>query len=167
MRFPFLLILVFNFAACTKSVSAIAHIKGVGSSQINGVATFVEVNGFVNLVVEIRQADADTVAIHIHEIGDCESSDGSSAGGHWNPTNEKHGKWGVPPFHSGDIGNMEISNNGKGSMVMKDHFKRWSITNPGNTNIIGRAIIIHSGVDDYSSQPSGAAGPRIGCGVIG
>ena len=49
---------------------------------------------------------------------------------------------------------------------MKDLFKRWSISNPGKSNIIGRAIIVHSGVDDYTSQPSGAAGGRIGCGVI-
>ena len=88
MRLLFLSIFVFSFTACTKSVSGIAHIKGVGSNQINGVATFTEQNGFVKLVVEIRQAETETQAIHIHEIGDCESSDGSSAGGHWNPTNE-------------------------------------------------------------------------------
>lgn len=154
------------FTSCTKNISAIAHIKGIDSSSINGVATFVEENGFVKLVVELRGADTEKLAIHIHEIGDCVSKDGSSAGGHWNPTEEGHGEWGVKPFHSGDIGNININNNGNGSLVMKDHFKRWSISSPGNTNIIGRSIIVHSGVDDMNSQPSGAAGSRIGCGVI-
>ena len=92
--------------------------------------------------------------------------DGKSAGGHWNPTSEDHGEWGVPPFHSGDIGNINTNKDNTLNFEMKDLFKRWSISNPGKSNIIGRAIIVHSGVDDYTSQPSGAAGGRIGCGVI-
>ncbi len=161
-----ILLLLFIFTACTNNITAIAHIKGLNSNPLNGVATFIEEDGFVKLVVEIRGAETKKLAIHIHELGDCESKDGSGAGGHWNPTNENHGKWGTLPFHSGDIGNLNIDNNGNGSLVMKDHFKRWSISNSGNTNIVGRAIIIHSDIDDYISQPSGSAGPRIGCGVI-
>jgi len=166
MRFLTLVISILMFTSCTNNITAIAHIKGLNSNPLNGVATFVEEDGFVKLVVEIRGADTKKLAIHIHEFGDCKSKDGSSAGGHWNPTNENHGKWGTLPFHNGDIGNINIDNNGNGSLVMKDHFKRWSISNPGNTNIVGRAIIIHFGIDDYTSQPSGSAGPRIGCGVI-
>ena len=166
MRTILLFISIFMLSTCTNNISAIAHIKGVNSNKIKGVATFVEENGFVKLIVELREADTEKLAIHIHELGDCESRDGSSAGGHWNPTTEQHGKWGETPFHSGDIGNISIDKNGKGSLEMKDHFKRWSISSSGNTNIIGRAIILHSGVDDMKSQPSGAAGSRIGCGVI-
>ena len=92
--------------------------------------------------------------------------DGSSAGGHWNPTDDEHGKWGTPPFHSGDIGNLIINDDGVGKLVLKDRFKRWSITNPGENNILGRAIIVHAGSDDMQSQPSGAAGKRIACGSI-
>ena len=143
-----------------------AHIKGLNSNPINGVAKFVEENGLVTLVVKLRDADSESLAIHIHEYGNCDSVDGKSAGGHWNPTNEDHGKWGVPPFHSGDIGNINIDENNTANFKLKDLFKRWSISNPGKSNIIGRAIIVHSGVDDYISQPSGAAGSRIGCGVI-
>lgn len=166
MRFLTFAISILMFISCTKNISAIAHIKGVGSNQINGAATFIEENGFVKLMVELRGVDTEKIAIHIHELGDCESLDGSSAGGHWNPTQEQHGKWGELPFHSGDIGNIDIDENGRGFFEMKDHFKRWSLSSSGNTNIMGRAIIIHSGVDDMNSQPSGAAGPRIGCGVI-
>ena len=166
MRFIVLIVSSIMLITCTNNISAVAHIRGVNSNAINGAATFVEENGFIKLVVELREADTDKLAIHIHELGDCESSDGSSAGGHWNPTKEQHGKWGELPFHSGDIGNIDIDENGRGFFEMKDHFKRWSLSSSGNTNIMGRAIIIHAGVDDMSSQPSGAAGARIGGGVI-
>ena len=117
--------------------TAIAHIIGLNSNPINGVAKFVEENGLVTLVVKLRDADSESLAILIHEYGICDSVDGKSAGGHWNPTNEDHGKWGVPPFHSGDIGNINIDENNTANFNLKDLFKRWSISNPGKSNIIG------------------------------
>ena len=166
MKIKILLLTCLLAQGCVYKATAIAHIKGLNSNPINGVAKFVEENGLVTLVVKLRDADSESLAIHIHEYGNCDSVDGKSAGGHWNPTNEDHGKWGVPPFHSGDIGNIDIDENSTANFELKDLFKRWSISNPGKSNIIGRAIIVHSGVDDYISQPSGAAGSRIGCGVI-
>ena len=166
MKIKILLLTCLLAQGCVYKATAIAHIKGLNSNPINGVAKFVEENGLVTLVVKLRDADSESLAIHIHEYGNCNSVDGKSAGGHWNPTNEDHGKWGVPPFHSGDIGNINIDENSTANFELKDLFKRWSISNPGKSNIIGRAIIVHSGVDDYISQPSGAAGSRIGCGVI-
>ena len=166
MKIKVLLLTCLLAQGCVYKATAIAHIKGLNSNPINGVAKFVEENGLVTLVVKLRDADSESLAIHIHEYGNCNSVYGKSAGGHWNPTNEDHGKWGVPPFHSGDIGNINIDENNTANFELKDLFKRWSISNPGKSNIIGRAIIVHSGVDDYISQPSGAAGSRIGCGVI-
>ena len=112
MRLVVFITSLFIFSSCTKNISAIAHIKGVGSNQINGAATFIEENGFVKLRVELRGVDTEKIAIHIHELGDCESLDGSSAGGHWNPTQEQHGIWGELPFHSGDIGYIDIDEKG-------------------------------------------------------
>ena len=166
MKIKILLLTCLLAQGCVNKATAIAHIKGLNSNPINGVAKFVEENGLVTLVLKLRDTDSESLAIHIHEYGNCDSVDGKSAGGHWNPTNEDHGKWGVPPFHSGDIGNINIDENNTANFELKDLFKRWSISNPGKSNIIGRAIIVHSGVDDYISQPSGAAGSRIGCGVI-
>jgi Cu/Zn superoxide dismutase len=56
-------------------------------------------------------------AIHIHEKSDCSAADGSSAGGHWNPTFKKHGKWGVGEYHKGDIGNFADAN-GNGTITL-------------------------------------------------
>jgi len=104
-----------------------------------------------------------TVAVHLHEHGDCGDA-GKGAHGHWNPTNETHGKWGTAAYHSGDIGNVQLDAEGTGTVTVSSD--RWTIGGDDKTNILGRAVIVHSGVDDYKTQPTGNAGSRIGCGVI-
>ena len=104
-----------------------------------------------------------TVAVHFHEHGDCGDA-GKGAHGHWNPTNETHGKWGSAAYHSGDIGNVQLDAEGSGTVTVSSD--RWTIGGDDKTNILGRAVIVHSGVDDYKTQPTGNAGSRIGCGVI-
>ena len=105
-------------------------------------------------------------AVHLHGVGDCSADDATSSGGHWNPTEENHGKWGEPPFHSGDIGNIKVDDSGKGRLTLIDQHNRWSIGGPPETNVIGRAVVVHQGKDDMTSQPSGAAGKRTGCGPV-
>ena len=74
-----------------------------------------------------------THAVHLHENGDCSAEDGSSAGGHWNPTMKPHGKRGDgTSFHKGDIGNMTVGNDGKGTMSMT--VDGWSIGGADSTN---------------------------------
>ena len=68
--------------------------------------------------------------------------------------------------HSGDIGNINIDESGKGLLILIDQHNRWSIGGPAETNVIGRAVVVHQGRDDMVSQPSGAAGKRTGCGQI-
>ena len=131
-----------------------------------GTANFVQKDdGTVEMTLQVTfPAKANSsVAAHFHEHGDCGNS-GAEAHGHWNPTNEAHGKWGDAAYHSGDIGNIPLDANGKGEITLSSN--RWSIGGDEKTNILNRAIIIHSGVDDYKSQPSGNSGSRIGCGVI-
>jgi superoxide dismutase, Cu-Zn family len=117
----------------------------------------------LELEVTFPKKANSTVAVHLHEHGACGDS-GKEAHGHWNPTNEQHGKWGEGAFHSGDIGNVQLDDKGKGKFTMTSD--RWSIGGDEKTNILNRAVIVHSGVDDYKTQPTGNAGSRIGCGVI-
>jgi len=104
-----------------------------------------------------------TLAVHFHEHGDCGDA-GKGAHGHWNPTNEAHGKWGSATYHSGDIGNVQLDAEGSGTVKVSSD--RWTIGGGEQTNVLGRAVIVHSGVDDYKTQPTGNSGSRIGCGVI-
>jgi Cu-Zn family superoxide dismutase len=106
-------------------------------------------------------------AIHIHEKADCSSADGKSTGGHWNPTAEPHGKWGGQEgYHKGDIGNFTAD--AEGNATVEFGTDQWCIgCDDDNKNIVGKAVIVHQGVDDFTSQPSGAAGARISCtGII-
>lgn len=134
-------------------------------TTLSGNATFEEMDGKVKMILNITApAKANqSVAVHIHEHGACGDM-GKEAHGHWNPTNKQHGKWGSDSFHSGDIGNVQLDNDGKGSLEMETDL--WSIGGDSTTNILDRAIIVHGGVDDFKTQPTGNAGNRIGCGVI-
>ncbi len=145
--------------------AAVANIQATSGSDIKGTVAFTEGEGKVGLEANIIGLSKGKHAIHIHEKGDCSASDGKSAGGHWNPTGVDHGKWGDEPFHTGDIGNLEAS--GDTITVMTLTTDRWCIgCEDENKNILNKAIIIHEGPDDFTSQPAGAAGERIGCAVI-
>ncbi len=165
-------LLLLTFASCSgnKKNEVITQkarviIEAKSNSDISGMVTFTENAGVIKMQATISNASQGNHAIHIHAIGDCSADDGTSAGGHWNPTNENHGKWGDTPFHRGDIGNVVIQTDGKGSFERETDL--WCIGCDDNEkNILGKAIIIHQGPDDFSSQPAGAAGPRIGCGEI-
>ena len=135
-------------------------------SNVSGTVTFVEKNGTVTMTAKMTGLSEGEHAIHIHEEADCTSDDGTSAGGHWNPTAQPHGKWGADTgFHKGDIGNFTVGANGEG--VVNFSTDQWCIgCGDENKDILGKAIIVHQGTDDFTSQPSGAAGSRISCGGI-
>ena len=136
-----------------------------GSTAV-GEAVFSEENGKVRLEAKIMGLKPGTHAIHLHEKADCSAADGASAGGHWNPTFEEHGKWSDPEgFHRGDIGNFEVNSEGMGKISMETDL--WCIgCADEKKNIVGKAIIIHEGVDDFVTQPTGDAGGRLSCGGI-
>lgn len=136
-------------------------------SSVKGEVSFSEENGTVTMTGTFTGLSEGEHAIHIHQTADCSSDDGKSTGGHWNPTNEPHGKWGAKEgYHKGDIGNMMADSDG--NAVIELSTDQWCIgCDDENKNIVGKAIIVHQGVDDFTSQPSGAAGARVSCtGII-
>lgn len=146
--------------------TATALLSAASGSTLDGTAAFVEDNnGNVTLTVNVRHVSPGKHAIHIHQNGDCSAPDGSSAGGHWNPTNEPHGKWEDTPHHQGDIGNLDVGTDSTATLTMTTD--KWCIGCSDSTkNVIGKSIIIHASLDDFTTQPTGNAGGRIGCGVI-
>lgn len=145
---------------------ATAEITGTKpDTAVNGTASFEKDGNTVKMHLELTiPAKANkSVAVHIHAMGDCGDM-GKMAGGHWNPTKENHGKWGSGSYHSGDIGNVSLDGSGKGTLDLSTD--RWSIGGDSTKNILGKTIIVHGGMDDYTSQPAGNSGERIGCGVI-
>ena len=153
-------------AETTGAVTATATLAGTGAdTTLSGTAEFSQQNGKVKLVLKITcmKMTNKTVAVHLHEMGDCGDM-GKMAHGHWNPTNQQHGRWGSSSFHLGDIGNISIGANGKGTLEMETNL--WSLGGDSTSNILNRSVIVHGGVDDFTTQPTGNAGSRIGCGVI-
>ncbi|MGB5236961.1 MAG: superoxide dismutase family protein [Flavobacteriaceae bacterium] len=136
-------------------------------SEVSGMVTFTEENDKVTMRAELKGLSPGEHAIHLHEKADCSSDDGKSSGGHWNPTAQPHGKWGASEgFHRGDIGNFVADEDGSATVEFSTDL--WCLGCADDSkNILGKAVIVHQGVDDFTSQPSGAAGARISCtGII-
>jgi len=146
--------------------NASVTLEAKSGSTVSGNVTFTQEGELVTMVATMTGLSEGIHAIHLHEKADCSSDDGKSSGGHWNPTAQPHGKWGAPEgFHQGDIGNFEADGNGNGSITFTSN--TWCIGCGDDTkDIIGKAIIVHEGTDDFTSQPSGAAGSRISCGGV-
>lgn len=134
-------------------------------TTVTGTVKFDAADGKVKMVLDLTVPTraGKQVAVHIHEHGDCGDM-GNMAHGHWNPSGAQHGKWGSASFHAGDIGNVKLDSKGHGTLTIDTDV--WSLGGAANKSIIGKAIIVHGGVDDYKTQPTGNAGTRIGCGVI-
>ena len=146
--------------SCTTTKNYTINSKSGTESQ--GTAKFVQTGKNVEMDLNVYKLTPGIHAVHIHEKGDCSSTDGSSAGGHWNPTNHDHGKFGSETFHMGDIGNLNADKDGTARMVFKTD--KWCIGCKDETkNIVGKSLIIHAGRDDFKTQPTGNAGGRVGC----
>ncbi|TCK68866.1 Cu-Zn family superoxide dismutase [Winogradskyella wandonensis] len=135
-------------------------------SNVEGTVTFQESDGTVSMTANMTGLTEGSHAIHIHQTADCSSADGKSTGGHWNPTAQPHGKWGDEAgYHKGDIGNFEVAADGVGTVEFSTD--QWCIGCGDETkDIVGKAVIVHQGTDDFTSQPSGAAGARVSCAGI-
>lgn len=142
-----------------------ALIKGTAEgSKISGTVTFEDTADGLKVSAKVENGPAGDHGFHIHEFGDC-SDMGKNAGSHYNPRNKPHGhviKDGLQKAHAGDLGNMGIGEDGKGSVEAT--IPGITIADGKNT-VGGRAVILHEKADDYS-QPVGNAGGRIGCGPI-
>lgn len=132
------------------------------NSKAKGVVTFQKVGETVRIIADIEGLDPGEHGFHIHEFGDCSAPDGSSAGGHFNPTNNIHGSPEDKDRHAGDLGNITAEDNGKAYYDRIDNVIKLN----GDSSIIGRSVIIHSSPDDFVTQPTGNSGGRISCGVI-
>ena len=138
------------------------QIQSKSGTNTSGTVKFCEVGNSVKMKISAENLTPGIHAIHIHEKGDCSAPDATSAGGHWNPMKDMHGKWGTDHHHNGDIGNLIADENGKATLTFKTDM--WCLTCKDDMkNIIGKSIIIHAKEDDFTTQPTGNAGGRIGC----
>jgi len=138
-------------------------IDAKSKSKLKGRATFSEVEGGVMVKIEVEGVTAGDHGAHVHQIGDCSSADGKSAGDHFNPMTHDHALPKTEMRHLGDLGNLTVGKDGKGSLEIT--ITGANLKSGDANSFDGRAIVIHAKKDD-GGQPSGNAGDRIGCGVI-
>ena len=140
---------------------AVAVIHSVGDSDISGTVNFGKSDNGTKISAQITGLSKGEHGFHIHQYGDCSASDATSAGGHFDPDEMQHNSRDAEKRHVGDLGNLVSE--GEQFTTTLSYIDNHIFLE----EIIGRGIIIHAGEDDLTSQPSGDAGARIACGVIG
>jgi Cu-Zn family superoxide dismutase len=138
-----------------------ATIAPTQGNTAKGEVRFYKVDDGVRVVARLEGLTPGRHGFHLHEKGDCSAPDASSAGGHFNPSGTPHG---APTAdrtarHAGDLGNVEVGSDGQARYDRVD-----TVLDYGQ--LAGLAVLVHAGEDDYTSQPAGNAGARVGCGVI-
>jgi superoxide dismutase, Cu-Zn family len=150
-------------ASAQEVTKAIAVLHPASNSQVMGTITFTKTGDGMKVVADVTGLTPGKHGFHIHEFGDCSAPDATSAGGHFNPTNNPHAGHDVEKRHEGDLGNIEADSSGKAHLELTDKLMSMS----GEKSIIGRSVIAHEKEDDLKTQPTGNSGGRVACGVIG
>ena len=150
-------------ASAEEPTKAIAVLVPTANSKVSGTVTFTKATDGIRMVADISGLTPGKHGFHVHEFGDCSAPDGNSAGSHFNPTKDPHAGHDAEKRHIGDLGNVEADAAGKVHLDLVDKKIKLS----GETSIVGRALIVHEKADDLKTQPTGDAGGRVACGVIG
>ena len=154
-------------SACASAPSgprAGAQLQATTGNSSSGNASFVQAGGKVLVSGEVRGLKPNAEhGFHVHEKGDCSSGDGMSTGGHFNPAGAPHGNHDTGIHHAGDLPSLKADASG----VARFSFESSTIAvGSGANDIVGKGLIVHRDPDDYKTQPTGNAGPRLACAVI-
>ena len=134
--------------------------KEVGSANLTQTPRGVLVN------LSVKGLPPGEHAFHIHAVGKCEPPF-TTAGGHFNPDNKKHGLMAADGAHAGDMPNLHIPQSGDLTIEVLNAAVTLEKGKPNSLlDSDGSALIIHASTDDYRTDPTGEAGGRIACGVV-
>lgn len=153
-------------AAAPDLVTARADLRDRDGRSV-GMATLTGTEHGVRIEVQVTNLSAGRHGFHIHENGRCEPPDFSSAGGHFNPTSQRHGMENPSGPHGGDLPNIVADKDGNGSLTTVNPYLSLGAGAPNDLlRDGGTSVMIHAGPDDYFTDPAGDSGARIVCGVV-
>ncbi|NBS96231.1 MAG: superoxide dismutase family protein [Betaproteobacteria bacterium] len=166
MRYLFSLSILALSACGTPALgpSAVGILQPTNGNSVTGTVTFKQLGDSVLVTGTVSGLTPNQEhGFHVHEKGDCSSGNGLSTGGHFNPEAKGHGAHGLGSHHAGDLPSLKADASGKAEVNFTS--KTISVV-PGVTQIVGRGLIVHRDPDDFKTQPTGNAGPRLACAVI-
>ena len=144
--------------------SATAQLEATRGNHVTGTVHFIQMGDQMQIRSDILGlAPHSEHGFHVHEKGDCSSGDGNSAGGHFNPHKTPHGMAMGAEHHTGDLPSIRANAQGVAHIDVKIGGVR---VGSGMDDIVGRGLIVHRDPDDFTTQPTGNAGPRLACAVI-
>jgi len=126
---------------------------------IVATATLTDANGGVRIALRASGLKPGAHGLHIHAVGVCAPPAFTSAGGHFNPQNKKHGHKNPEGAHAGDLPNLTVGADGTGSIETP-------AAGVALKDVAGLALVIHADPDDETTDPTGNSGARVACGVI-
>lgn len=118
----------------------------------------------VQMHVQLTGLTPGEHGFHVHEQGECTPPAFESAGGHFAQAGQQHGLQNPQGPHTGDMPNLVA--NAEGAVDTTLALDRLSLQRGAANAVWGRALVVHADADDYRTDPSGAAGDRVACGVI-
>src|SRR5262245_21872335 len=139
------LVLLCMAGGCSRTQSegekpgAVAEMHGTQGNDVSGKVTFTKVPGGVLVKAELTGLTPGKHGFHVHEKGDCSAPDAASAGGHFNTAGTKHGAREHMSAHTGDMGNIDVDETGKGH----DEYVDTKIKLEGDSSVVGKAVIVH------------------------
>jgi len=147
-------------------IKMVNMLNNTGESMGTVALSSTKAGVLLNLDLKGLTPDGDH-AMHIHAVGDCSPLETfKNAGGHFNPHGKHHGMKHPEGQHAGDMPNLKPDSKGAIKVAFVNLHVTLDSGVAGLFDADGSAIVIHASADDHISQPSGAAGPRIACGVI-
>lgn len=148
-------------ATSAAAAAAVAQIQNREAQHL-GTVELTQMPDGVLIRARLAFVPAGTHAMHIHERGRCEAPF-TSAGGHFAPAGNDHGLADADGRHAGDLPNIHVPETG---VLELELFRSGLEIDERLLDADGAAIILHREGDDYETDPAGAAGARIACGVI-
>lgn len=127
-----------------------------------GKVTASGIDGGVMLTLQVEGLPPGQHGVHVHMTGKCDAPKFESAGAHWNPANAQHGLEAPAGQHAGDMPNLVVEENGRGTLI----YQLKGATFAGLMDADGSAMVVHASADDQKTDPSGNSGDRIACGIF-